>query len=86
MRRYQLYLDPKSINVLDEVAEVTPLRRSELIRAAIDGAALQVGNLLAVIKPPKVGDFSWLDSMIGSIIVGKKKVKISENIDEIYYR
>lgn len=87
MKRYQLYLNPQSVHILDEITQVTQVSRSELIRAAIDGAATQVGNLLAVIKPPVSRDFSWLDTLVGSVVKkSRKKVKISENVDEIYYR
>ena len=87
MKRYQLYLNPASVHILDEVTQVIPLTRSELIRAAIDGAASRVGNLLAAIKPPTSRDYSWIDALTGTLVVkGRKKVKISEDIDEIYYR
>lgn len=87
MKRYQLYLNPQSVNILDELTQVSQVTRSELIRAAIDGAASQVGNLLAIIKPPISRDYSWLDKLIGSVVIKtRKKVKISEDVDEIYYR
>mgnify|MGYP001562360566 CR=1 FL=1 len=87
MKRYQVYLNPQSVHILDEVTHITPISRSELIRAAIDGAASQVGNLLAVIKPNGSRDYSWLDKIVGATTVkGKKRVKISEKIDELYYQ
>ena len=86
MRRYQVYLDPHSVNILDEAAEMSPFSRSQLIREAIDAVSARFSNLLAAFKPPKFRDYKWLDRMVGSIkIKGKKTVRISENIDEIYY-
>ena len=88
MKRYQVYLHPRSVGILDEVAEISPFNRSELIREAIDAVANRFGNLLAVFKPLKKTDYSWWDEMAGSITVGDKNktVHISENVDEIYYR
>lgn len=87
LKRYQVYLDPHSINTLDEVSEIVPLTRSRLLREAISAAASRVGNLLAIYKPPKKNDYSWLDGLIGSITIkGKKTVNLSENVDEIYYK
>lgn len=87
MKRYQVYLNPQSVRVLDEAEEVFQLSRSRLLREAAEAAANRIGNLLAVFKKPRSADYSWLDKMIGSIKVkGIKQVHISENVDEIYYR
>lgn len=87
MKRYQVYLNPQSVSVLDEVSEISSLTRSKLIKEVVEAAAARIGNLLAVIKPPKMRSYSQWDKMIGSIKVkDKKTVNISENIDEIYYR
>lgn len=70
------------------MAEISPFNRSQLIRESIDAVASRFGNILAVFKPPKKIDYSWLDEMEGSITIGNKNktVRISENVDEIYYR
>lgn len=88
MRRYQVYLDPHSVGIIDEAAEISSFSRSQIIREAIDAVSARFSNLLAAFKPPKKVDYSWWDAIEGSITVGDKNktVHISENIDEIYYR
>ena len=87
MKRYQVYLNAQSVSILDEVTEISPISRSKLIQAAIDGAASRIGNLLAAVKPPKAQDYSIWDKMAGSIkIPGKKNVNFSERKDDLYYR
>lgn len=87
MRRYQIYLNPHSVNIIDELAEMSKLTRSQLLREAVDAVASRFSNLLAVFKPPKARNYSWLDKMTGSIkIKGGETVNISENVDELYYR
>ncbi|OGF99901.1 hypothetical protein A3D78_02190 [Candidatus Gottesmanbacteria bacterium RIFCSPHIGHO2_02_FULL_39_14] len=87
MKRYQLYLDPRSVKVIDEVTEISDFTRSQLIRETIDAAATRLGNILAAIKPVRSREYSMWEKMIGAIkIKGKKKVNLSESIDEIYSR
>ena len=86
VKRYQVYLNPSSVETLDEVADLIDITRSQLIREAIDAAATRIGSLLAGIKPPRSERYSWLNNLIGSVSVkGKKMVNLSEKVDEIYY-
>lgn len=86
MKRYQVYLNPQSVNTIDESTELIGLTRSRIIREAVDAAASRIGNFLALVKP-RTNNYDWLDKMIGAInIKNKKTVKLSENVDEIYYR
>lgn len=57
MKRYQVYLNPQSVSVLDELSKVSDLTRSQLIREAVEGAAARVGNLLALFKAPNSADY-----------------------------
>lgn len=85
-KRYQVYLNPHSVGILDEAAEIGSLTRSHWIREAVNGATARVGNLLAVLKPVKKEDYSWLDEMVGSLRAkGGKTVNISQRVDDIYY-
>lgn len=87
MKRYQLYLNPHSVGVLDEASELSIFSRSEIIRQAIDAVSARFGNLLAAFIPPRSRDYSVWDEVIGSIDVkGEKTVRLSENVDEIYAR
>jgi len=47
MKRYQIYLDPRSVGIFDEASEISDFTRSRLIKEAIDGAASRIGNILA---------------------------------------
>jgi len=87
MKRYQIYLNPHSVGILDEVASVSEVTRSELIREAVDAVAARVGVLLSHLKAPDKDSYKWLRELTGTFEVeGKKQVNLSENIDEIYYR
>lgn len=46
MNRYQIYLDPKDINVLDELAVLTSFSRSQIIRDVINKMAREYEKLL----------------------------------------
>jgi hypothetical protein len=86
MKRYQVYLNPQSVAVLDEISGLADFTRSELIREAVDAAAGRIGNLLALINiPPQ--NYTELDKIVGAIDVKEEKgKKLSENVDEIYYK
>ncbi|TSC85298.1 MAG: hypothetical protein G01um101416_964 [Microgenomates group bacterium Gr01-1014_16] len=84
--RYQVYLDPRSVGILDEASGLLPVTRSQIMREAIDAAAGRVGNLLAMFKPVNSNNYSWMDKMVGSISSGRKfKKSASERVDDIYY-
>ena len=87
MKRYQLYLDPHTVGIIDEAAEIGTLNRSEIIRQVVDAAAARLGNLLAVLRPPEERSYEWMDSVIGAV---KKEetgeVNLSQNVDDIYYQ
>lgn len=46
MNRYQIYLDPKDINILDELARLTSFSRSQIIRDVINKMAREYEKLL----------------------------------------
>ncbi len=46
MNRYQIYLNPKDVNVLDELARLTSFSRSQIIRDVIDKMAKEYRKLL----------------------------------------
>lgn len=86
MKRYQLYLNPKGVAFIDDISEITSYKRSRILREAVDAMAGRLSNLLAAFMPPP-DDYSELDKLNGIFTVkGKKKVNLSTNIDEIYYK
>lgn len=83
MKRYQVYLDPNSVSILDDFAKPISISRSKLIRAAIDRMAEQLVSLFAPAK--KAQKTRYLDKLCGFIdLKSKEKTHFAENIDEIY--
>lgn len=71
MQRYQIYLNPHSIKIIDEVQDITGISRAQLIRDAIDSLAENVSSVLTRYHKPKQEDF--LNSLIGSIQLTDKR-------------
>ncbi len=46
MQRYQIYLEPESVSVLDELAKLTNFSRSQIIRDVIDRMAKEYEKIL----------------------------------------
>jgi len=84
MKRYQVYLNPHSVSILDDFAKPISVSRSKLIQMAIDAVVNNLTKVfIATNTPPK--DTYILDSLVGAIkIKGKKKTNFAQNIDEIY--
>lgn len=83
MNRYQIYLDPKSINVLDELAKLTNLSRSQIIRDVIDKMASEYRKLLAATDAQRIKNNPLL-KMAGFAKGGKPG--ISRNTNQIYLK
>jgi hypothetical protein len=66
MKRYQVYLNPHSISVLDEFEEHSSIPRSRLIREAIDRLAQNLAKILNKQKFEPSNTHA-LDQMIGFI-------------------
>ena len=83
MKRYQVYLNPHSVAILDDVQKFTDISKSKIIRESIDRLAQNISKVFASQKtPPKT---YILDSLVGSISVkGKKKTNYAEHVDDIY--
>ncbi len=83
MKRYQVYLNPHSVAILDEIQKLTSITRSKIIRDAVDKIATQVTMTIPVKKSGRKRYI--LDSLAGSIsIKGKKKTNYAQHIDDIY--
>lgn len=83
MKRYQVYLNPHSVSILDEFAKHTQIPKSKVIRLAIDQLAENLARVFASSKTPPE-DTYLLDSLVGSIKIKGKKTNLAQNIDEIY--
>ena len=83
MKRYQVYLNSGSVQILDEFESYTRVPRSELIREAIDRLAENLSKLL-VAKAAKPKKFI-LDSLVGAFSIGSgENVNLSTKHDQEY--
>ncbi len=83
-KRYQVYLNPNSVSILDEYGEYTDISRSQLIQMAIDQVAQNLRKVFVSTKTPAKNSY-LLDSLVGAIkLEGVKQTNFAENIKEIY--
>jgi len=84
MKRYQVYLNPESVMLIDNFEEVSQISRSKIIRAAIDRLAEQLISVVAVQKSSsgKKGIFDRLAGFVDLKIT--KKTNFAAEIDTIY--
>lgn len=83
MNRYQIYLDPKDVNVLDELARLTSFSRSQIIRDVIARMARMYEKLLeAQLRKRSKND--PILKMAGFAKGGKPG--ISRNVNQIYLK
>lgn len=83
MNRYQIYLNPENVNVLDELARLTNISRSKIIRDVIDKMAKEYEKILEK-TAKKAFKNNPLLKMAGMAKGGLKN--IAENVDEIYLK
>jgi len=81
MNRYQIYLDPQDINILDELARLTSFSRSQIIRDIISRMAREYKKLLAASEAKRLKNNPLLK--MAGFAKGPNK-DISHNVDEIY--
>ena len=88
MKRCQVYLNHQSIKTIDELSGLNKdLSRSEIIRQAVDAAAGRIGQLLAEMKVETTANYAVFDDLIDSVeIKTSKQVKVSQDVDKIYYQ
>lgn len=86
MKRYQVYLNPHSVSILDEIEKIIGVSRSKLIRESTDRLAQTITNVISAIKMQHRKRPS-LDNLIGIIdLKTKKKTNYALEDDEIYLR
>lgn len=86
MKRYQLYLNPHSVSIIDDLGQNIDLKRSRILKMIIDSIASNFARILAATKTPPKNTYV-LDSLVGAIKVrGNKKTNFAQNIDEIYLK
>jgi hypothetical protein len=85
MKRYQVYLNPQTITVLEEVEKHTGLSRSSMIRSAVDTLADNLAKVLTD-KQISLKEYAHLDSLIGVLTASEKTIHISPEDKSIYYK
>jgi len=83
MNRYQIYLNPKSVDVLDNLARLTNISRSQIIRDVIDKMAKEYEKLLTKTETSRMKNNPLL-KMAGFAKGGKPG--ISRNVNQIYLK
>lgn len=82
MNRYQIYLNPKSVDILDNLARLTNISRSQIIRDVIDKMAKEYERLLIKTEASRMKNNPLLK--MAGFAKGPNK-DISKNVDEIYF-
>lgn len=81
MNRYQIYLDPKDVNILDELARLTSFSRSQIIRDVINKMAKEYEKLIAAAEKKRMKNNPLL-KMAGFAKGGDPGLSL--RVDEIY--
>jgi len=85
MKRYQLYLNPHSVSVLDTASETIEIVRSKIIQNVVDRVSREIIDIALVKKTSRKKQYAVLDKYAGFIDDGlKKKQNYSQTVDEIY--
>lgn len=86
MKRYQVYLNPHSVSILDEVGKNIDISRSKILQAVIDSIAQNMAKVLAATRTSSKNKYIF-DSLVGAIkLPGNKKTNFAQDIDEIYLK
>ena len=83
MNRYQVYLDPKSVKVIDGISSELSMTRSRIIQEVVNRVAREFEKVLTVKKNVSQKNNPLLK--MAGFIKGTKP-GISRNIDEIYFK
>lgn len=84
MKRYQVYLNPHSVSILDEMEKYTNISRSKIIREAIDRLAQNLSRVFAS-KAEAPKEKLVLDSLVGFINIKGQKHTNYASRDDIAY-
>lgn len=85
MKRYQVYLDPVTVSVLDDFEESSRISRSQLIRLSIDRLAENLSKVF-IAKEIKPSRRYVLDSLGGVIKIGHRETNFAQRPDARYLK
>lgn len=84
MKRYQVYLDPHSISILDDFEKLSSISRSKSIREAIDRWANQLVKVFSK-REDQPAKYTHFDKLVGAIqLKTKKSTNFALDDDEKY--
>lgn len=89
MKRYQLYLNPYSVSVVDNASETIEVSRSKILQNVVDRVSKEISDeiidLVLVKRTSRKKQYAVLDKYAGFIDGGSKKEQnYSQTVDEIY--
>lgn len=86
MRRYQVYLNPYSISVLDDLEKIIGISRSRQLRLVINRVAEELTSILRAKQASQNKKGFLLDELAGFIdLKTDKKTNFIEDIDRVVY-
>lgn len=83
MHRYQIYLEPTDINVLDELAQLTNFSRSQIIRDVINKMAKEYKKLLEATEKRRMNNNPLLK--MAGFAKGPAR-DLAHNVNDIYFQ
>ncbi|MDO8638742.1 MAG: hypothetical protein Q7R43_04140 [Candidatus Daviesbacteria bacterium] len=84
MKRYQVYLNPYSVSIIDDLGTQTDISRSKLIQGVIDRFADQIAKVFSK-RENQPSNYHHFDKLVGAIhLKTKKTTNFAQDIDEIY--
>lgn len=84
MKRYQVYLDPNAVLLLDETQLYTKIHRSKIIRDAVESVADNIAKILASVRTPSPKKY-FFDDLEGFIrLKTSQKVSYARRPDKYY--
>ena len=84
MKRYQVYLNPHSVSILDDFEKLSNIPRSKLIREALDRWANQLVKVFSK-REDQPAKYVHFDKVVGAIrLKTKKPTNFALDEDEIY--
>jgi len=82
MKRYQVYLNQGSVAVLDDYLASSDITRSDIIRQAVDGLAVNLSKVVSLAKASRLKvQKTPLDDLVGFIDVANSSNNWSEQDD-----
>lgn len=84
MKRYQLYLNPHSISILDDFQKISSISRSKLIREALDRWVNQLVKVFSK-RDDQPARYTHFDKLVGAIkLKTNKPTNFALEKDETY--